>query len=279
MSTPEELRPDRLARALEDRGFDSLWYGEHSHIPVSRLTPYPRGGTMPDLYKRMMDPFISLMAAGSASTTLLVGTKICLALERDLFELAKTVSTLDLLTGGRVRFGVGVGWNREELADHSSVPFAQRYLALGERVDALRTLWTEEEPEFHGRWIDFPPAWSFPKPVQRPHPPVLAGMSGPLGMREAVAWSDGWMPIDAALGDVAGKVAIFRTILEANDRDPATFPISMVAFGDPTEATLDQYRDLGLDRVILGPGRARWDEPDQTFPFLDRYAGLLPALT
>ena len=195
MNNPADLAPDRLARELESRGFDSLWVGEHSHIPVSRHTPYPTGGEMPEQYKWMMDPFLSLLLAATASTGLLIGTGVALPLEHDLLDLAKTVATLDQLSGGRLLFGVGVGWNEEELANHRPVKWSQRYLALGEAVAALRSLWRDEESEFHGRFYDFDPVWSFPKPAQRPHPPVLCGTGGRTGTREAVAWADGWLSL------------------------------------------------------------------------------------
>jgi probable F420-dependent oxidoreductase len=278
MNTPNDLAPDVLAHELEARGYESLWMGEHSHIPVSRRTPYPAGGEMPAPYRSMMDPFLSLLLAARASDRLLVGTGVALPLEHDLFALAKTVSTLDHLTHGRLLFGVGVGWNQEELADHRPVTWAQRYRALGECVGALRALWCEDEAEFHGEFFDFGPAWSFPKPRQQPHPPVLCGTGGKVGTREAVAWADGWMPMDVSLGDVARKVARFREIAADAGRDPAALPITMVTFGDPDLATLAGYRDLGVDRVVLGSARTGWDDPATTLPCLDAYAAMMPEL-
>jgi len=278
MNTPEDLAPDVLARELEARGYDSLWIGEHSHIPASRRTPYPAGGEMPDQYRRMMDPFLSLLLAARATEHLVIGTGVALPLEHDIFALAKTVSTLDHLSGGRLAFGVGVGWNEEELADHRPVPWSQRYLALGESVAALRALWGAEESEFHGRWFDFEAVWSFPKPLQRPSPPVLCGTAGLTGTREAIAWSDGWMPMDIALGDVAKKVVKFRAMADAAGRDPAALPITLVAYGDPTLATLSAYRDLGVDRVVVGAARTGWADPATTMPCVDRYAAFVDEL-
>src|ERR1700730_16999604 len=205
MNTPGDLAPDTLARQLEGRGYDSLWVGEHSHIPVSRLTPYPTGGEMPDQYKQMMDPFLTLLLAATGSDHLLLGTGVALPLEHALLALAKTVSTLDQLSGGRLLFGVGVGWNEEELANHRPVRWAQRYRALSEWVAALRSLWCDHESECHGEFYDFDPVWSFPKPLQHPHPPVLCGTGGRVGTREAVAWADGWMTMDIALRHVGKK--------------------------------------------------------------------------
>jgi probable F420-dependent oxidoreductase len=278
MNTPDDVPPDVLARELEARGYDSLWIGEHTHIPVARTTPYPAGGELPDAYRTMMDPFLALMVAATATERLLVGTGVALPLQHDLFDLAKTVATLDRLSGGRVLFGVGVGWNEEELADHRPIRWSQRYRALAECVAALRALWCDEESEFHGEFFDFEPVWLLPKPVQQPHPPVLCGTGGRLGTREAVAWADAWMPMDAALGDVAKKLGLFRSAAERAGRDPDSIPITIVAFGDADLAKLALYRDLGVERVIVGANRTGWDDPSTTLPCLDRHAAMITAL-
>lgn len=278
MNTLEDLPPARLGRELEDRGFDSLWFGEHSHIPVSRATPYPAGGEMPDQYRRMMDPFLSLLLAATATDQLHVGTGVALPLEHDLIDLAKTVATLDQHTGGRFLFGVGVGWNQEELSNHSPVPWGARYRALRECVAALRAIWTEEEAEFHGEFFDFERLWMFPKPRQNPHPPVLCGTGGRIGTREAVAWADSWMPMDIALGDVTKKVAKFRQIASEAGRDPDTVPITIVAMGDIDLTTLARYRDIGVERTVVGAARTGWDDPATTLPCLDHYAQMIPEL-
>ena len=282
MNTPSDVRPDRLARALEDRGYDSLFVGEHSHIPTSRLTPYPAGGELPDSYLHMMDPFVSLTLAASATTTLTIGTGVALPLERDLLALAKTVATLDVLSSGRLEFGVGVGWNAEELANHRpDISWSMRYRALEECVEALRRLWIDTQSEHHGKYFDFDSSWSFPKPHQTPHPPVLLGTAGRLGSQHAARWADGWMPTDVGLGPIDGgmldkKVRLFHEAAEQANRPH--LPITMVAFGDPTAATLDHYRDLGIDRVVLGTARANWDDPSTTMTFIDHYADLIPEL-
>jgi probable F420-dependent oxidoreductase len=278
MNNAADLAPDMLARELETRGYDSLWIGEHTHIPVARTTPYPAGGEMPEQYREMMDPFLALLLAATATDQLLVGTGVALPLEHDLLDLAKTVATLDRFSGGRVLFGVGVGWNEEELANHRPIRWAQRYRALAECVGALRTLWCDDESEFHGEFFDFDPVWLLPKPLQQPHPPVLCGTGGKLGTREAVSWADGWMPMDVALGDVAKKVGRFRDAAEAVGRDPDTIPITIVTFGDPDLPTLAGYRDLGAERVIIGANREGWDDPATTFSCIDRYAAMIPEL-
>jgi probable F420-dependent oxidoreductase len=277
VNTPEELAPDVLGRALESRGFESLWIGEHPQIPVSRKTPYPAGGPMPEHYKRMMDPFLSLMLAAAATERLLLGTSVVLPLEHDLFDLAKTVATLDRLSGGRLTLGVGVGWNQEELANHRAIPWAGRYRALAECVGALRALWGDDEAEYHGSVFDFDPVWSYPKPLQQPHPPILCGTGGKLGTAHAVAWADGWAPLDVALGDVAKKIGLFRRAEASAGRTP--MPITIVAFRDPTAEALTRYREFGVDRVVVGANRANYEDPAATIEFLDRYAKDIPALS
>jgi probable F420-dependent oxidoreductase len=214
--------------------------------------------------------------AASATTSLLVGTGVALALEHDVFQLAKKVATLDRLSGGRVRLGVGSGWNEEELANHRpDIPWRQRYGALAECIAALRALWTEDEAGFHGRFFDFDPVWSYPKPAQSPHPPILCGMAGRVGTAQTLAWADEWMPMDVALGNVAKRLDSFRRALTEAGSDADAFPITMVAFGDPTPEVLARYQDLGVQRVVLGSARTGWDDPTSTLPFLDRYAPLV----
>jgi probable F420-dependent oxidoreductase len=278
MNNLTDLAPDVLGRELEARGYESLWIGEHTHIPVSRATPYPAGGDLPRQYHEMMDPFLALLLAATATEHLRIGTGVALPLQHDLFDLAKTVATLDQFSAGRFLFGVGAGWNEEELANHRPIRWAQRYRALAECIDALRTLWSDDEPEFHGEFFDFDPVWMLPKPFQQPHPPVLCGMAGRLGTREAIRWADAWMPMDVGLGNVPKKLGLFRAAAEAAGRDPATIPITFVAFGDPDLATLAGYRDLGVERVIIGANRTGWANPSTTLPCMDHYAAMIPEL-
>jgi probable F420-dependent oxidoreductase len=278
MNNVTDLAPDVLGRELEARGYESLWIGEHTHIPVSRATPYPAGGDLPAQYHEMMDPFLALLLAAAATEHLRIGTGVALPLQHDLLDLAKTVATLDQFSRGRFLFGVGAGWNEEELANHRPIRWAQRYRALAECIDALRTLWSDDEPEFHGEFFDFDPVWMLPKPFQQPHPPVLCGMAGRLGTREAIRWADAWMPMDVGLGNVPKKLGLFRAAAEEAGRDPATIPITFVAFGDPDLATLAGYRDLGVERVILGANRTGWADPSTTLPCMDHYAAMIPEL-
>lgn len=272
MNTPADIAPRILGPLLEDAGFDSIWIGEHSHIPVSRSTPYPTGGDMPWQYTTMMDPFISLTQIGEHTTNLLLGLGVALPLEHDVLALAKTASTLDVLSNGRLQFGVGVGWNQEELANHSNVKWSMRYRALAECVGALRSLWVDDESEFHGEYFNFDKVWSRPKPMQQPHPPIWFGAGGKLGSQHTIAWADGWMPLDVTLGDVTKRVNKFRQL--SADAGRQDIPISMVAFGDPSLDTLLMYRDLGIERVIVGSGRDGWENPSGVPAFIERYANM-----
>ena len=270
MNTPADIAPRVLGPMLEDAGFDSIWIGEHSHIPVSRATPYPTGGDMPWQYTAMMDPFISLTQIGEHTSNLLLGLGVALPLEHDVLVLAKTAATLDVLSNGRLQFGVGVGWNQEELANHSSVKWSMRYRALAECVGALRSLWVDDESEFHGEYFNFDKVWSRPKPMQNPHPPIWFGAGGKLGSQHTIQWADGWMPLDVTLGDVTKRMSKFRQL--STDAGRQDIPISMVAFGDPTLDTLMMYRDLGIERVIVGSGREGWEDPSGVPAFIERYA-------
>lgn len=278
MNTPFEIPPAELARALEDRGYGALFIGEHPQIPCSRETPYPAGGgEMPEPYRWMMDPFVSLMAAAAATEKLELGLAVALPLEHDIFDLAKSAATLDRLSDGRLIFGVGVGWNVEELANvRPDIPWKLRFRALRESVGALRALWTQEEAEFHGDYFDFDPVWCLPKPVQSPHPPIAAGFSGKLGTQHTVEWADIWMPMDAGLGNVPKKVGLFREAVKAAERDPV--PITMVAFGDPDYDTLASYAELGVERATVGIAREGWEDGATPIEFLDRYAEMIPKL-
>ncbi|MDZ7673769.1 MAG: LLM class F420-dependent oxidoreductase [Acidimicrobiales bacterium] len=277
MNNLHDPAPGDLARALEDRGFDSLWLGEHAHIPAVRHTPYPAGGDMPELYKHMMDPFLSLTAAATATERLVVGTGVALPLERDLLTLANTVATLDHLSAGRFVFGVGVGWNEEELADHRpDIPWSKRYAALAEMIAALRVLWTEEEASFGGEWFAFDRAWSFPKPRQRPYPPVYFGTNGPVGVRHTVAWADGWTPVGVDRAAMERTVERFRALGAEAGRDE--IPITVAVFGDPNPDTLRHYAELGIERAVIGANRTGWDDPATILPFLDRHTPLVPEL-
>lgn len=266
-----------IARALEERGFASLWVGEHSHIPVSRRTAYPAGGELPKGYWHMLDPFVSLGAAAAVTTTLRLGTGVCLVLERDLVALAKEVATLDLLSGGRFDFGVGVGWNEEELATHTAIPFRKRYRALREAVAALRVCWTQDESAFEGEFFNFEALWSYPKPVQATLP-VYFGAAGKLGMAHTAEWADGWCPIEVAFRDLSVGLGRMRAKAEEAGRDPAAIPTTLFAWGQPDADKLKRFRDLGINQVLIGTGTSAGSSVEATLPLLDELGALIPDL-
>jgi probable F420-dependent oxidoreductase len=278
------IRPDRLAAELEGRGFESMWVPEHSHIPTSRATPYPAGGPLPEGYKRMMDPLVSLAIAAGATTSLRLCTGICLVLEHDVLDLACATASLDVLSNGRLTLGVGVGWNEEELANHRpDVPFRQRYVAMRERVAALRAAWTDETPSFAGRWDRFDESWIYPKPRQESIP-VALGNAGPLGIEHAAAYADEWCPIDAGMlntdgrPDVPGAIAMFRDKAVANDRDPASIPVTIFALGRLSMKRLSSYPGLGVERVVFPPPSMEPHGSDETLRHLDELDELVAAL-
>jgi len=279
MNTPNDPHPTELAVALQERGFESLWYGEHSHIPVSRATPYPPGGDMPEPYKLMMDPYMSLMTAANATTTLKLGTGIALLMERDVFSQAKTIATLDRLSGGRVMIGTGVGWNREEFENVSPYPFNKRYAVLRETVAATRALWSDGEAAYRGDYVQFDPVWCNPKPLQQPGPPIFLGAMGPIGRKHAASWADGWYPVDVAMGDVQTAVTEFREEVKRAGRDPDAVRINIQFMDTANLDKLKQYRDMGIERATVGVAVDMWDKPDQVMPMIDRFAEIIPALS
>jgi probable F420-dependent oxidoreductase len=203
--TDYSIRPDDFARACEERGFESVWFPEHTHIPASRKTPYPAGGDLPEEYWHSHDPFVALMAAAAVTKTIRLATGICLVIERDPITTAKQVSSLDQLSGGRVLFGIGAGWNVEEMANHGTV-FRHRWRVLRERVEAMKCIWTKEAAEYHGAFVDFDPIWQYPKPLQKPHPPIILGSASRKSLERVVDYCDGWVPIGFALPDLPGAI-------------------------------------------------------------------------
>lgn len=278
MNTPNDPHPAELARALEERGFESLWYGEHSHIPCSRKTPYPPGGDMPDPYKMMMDPYLSLMTAANATTDLKLGTGIALLMERDIFSQAKTIATLDRLSNGRVIIGTGVGWNQEEYENVCSHPFKKRYSVLRETVEAMRALWTDDEAEYRGDFIEFDPVWGGPKPLRQGGPKIFLGAMGPLGRRHAAAWADGWYPVDVGMGDVADTVVAFREEVKEAGRNPEDVEINIQIMDTRNMDKLKEYRDMGIQRATIGVSMELWDKPEAVMPMIDEYAKVISEL-
>jgi probable F420-dependent oxidoreductase len=263
------IRPDELARAVEERGFESLWFPEHTHIPVSRRSPWPGGPNLPKEYWHTHDLFVSLAMAAAVTQRLKIGTGICLVVERDPITLAKEVATLDALSDGRLLFGVGGGWNAEEMENHGT-DFKQRWKLLRERVEAMKTIWREEAPEYHGDLVDFDPIWSWPKPVQKPHPPIYLGGHGRKALQRVVRYCDGWMPIPARANDLQAEIADLRNLAEEAGRDPESLTVTL--YGTPANAQmLDAYSRAGAHRVLFGVPSAT---ADVVLPLLDDYAAV-----
>jgi probable F420-dependent oxidoreductase len=264
-----------LAEALETRGIESLFVCEHTHIPVSRRSPFPGGGELPKRYKHSYDPFVALAFAAAATRTLRLGTGICLVPQRDPIVTAKSVASLDRLSGGRFLFGVGGGWNVDEMENHG-VRYDTRFRLLRERVLAMKALWTEEAASFHGEFVNFEPAWCYPKPAQRPHPPILLGGETDYTLARVVEFCDGWFPRGGPDFDPAEAVGRLRRAAAAAGRDLAGLSIT-VFFRAPAEVdTLRRYADAGIDRVLLDvPDVGR----DDALTLVDRYAELARKLT
>jgi probable F420-dependent oxidoreductase len=218
------------------------------------------------------------MAAAAVTTKLKLGTGIALLMERELISQAKTIGTLDRLSNGRVIIGTGVGWNQEEFENATSLPWQRRYLGLKETVAATRALWTMQQPEYHGELINFDPVWFDPKPAQPNGPPVTLGVMGPLGVKHAAEWADGWMPVDVAMPDMAGDIKKFRQAVSANGRDPDGVEITMVMMAPVTADALKRYRDLGVHRVNIGVGMENWDKPEIVMPMIEEFSKLIPEL-
>lgn len=274
------IRPDLLAKELEDRGFDSVWMPEHSHIPVDRRTPYPAGGELPEMYYHMMDPLISLTAAASATTTLKLYTGICLIHEHDVLDLACACATLDVLSEGRFYLGIGVGWNEEELENHRpDLPFKMRYSAMRERVAALRAAWTDEKASFDGKYDSFTESYVYPKPVNGTVP-ISLGNAGPVGIQHAAEYADEWCPIDAGMlnttgkPDVAGAIELFRRLATEAGRNPDDIPITIHSF-QINEARFESYAELGVERIVLFPSSMKLTSTDDSLKHLEELSPLV----
>jgi len=304
--TDYSMAPGELAIALEERGFDSLWSPEHSHIPLSRKSPFPSGGDLPKKYYDAMDPFVALTAAAAVTKTLKVGTGICLIAQRDTIQTSKLVSSIDQITGGRFLFGVGNGicliaqrdtiqtsklvssidqitggrflfgvgngWNSDEMENHGTV-FETRHKLARERIEAMKEIWTKSKAEYHGELVNFDPMMSWPKPVQKPHPPIIVGGAFPYGARRALRYGDGWMPhrVRKTYADVSALLPKFREMAKEAGRDLASVPVTIWGAKED-EDLLKRDRDDGVSRLVVSLDSAK---ADKILPELDRWAKLL----
>lgn len=264
--TDYAINPVELGRAVEAHGFESLFFPEHTHIPASRRSPFPGGGELPQEYSHTLDPFVALGAVASATERLMLGTGICLVIERDPITLAKEVASLDFISGGRVLFGIGAGWNREEMENHGTDP-TRRWKVLRERIEAMKEIWTKDAAEYHGEFVDFDAVWQWPKPIQKPYPPIIVGGDGPNTLQRVVRYGDGWMPIGRR-ADFKSRIAELNRLAAEAGRGP----VSVTIFGAaPKPEVIETYAEAGIERALfnLPPASA-----DEVLPMLEQHAEL-----
>ena len=268
--TDYSMSSAELAIAAEERGFESMWIPEHSHIPTSRISPFPGGGELPQPYYDVMDPFIALGAAASVTSKIRLATGICLVIQRDPIQTAKEVSTLDQISGGRTIFGVGVGWNLEEMSDHGTDPNTRGHL-MNERIEAMKVIWENDKAEYHGKFVNFDEMITRPKPVQKPHPPIVVGGGFPHGARRAIALGDEWMPVGGRDGDVVELRSRVRQMAAESGREPDSLGISV--YGSPTDlAQSKRFADNGITRSVF---RLPSKKADEILPILDEAANIM----
>lgn len=264
--TDYSISVTELARAAEDHGFESLFFPEHTHIPTSRRSPWPGGAELPREYSHTLDPFVAIGAAAAVTSTLKLGTGICLVIERDPITLAKVVASVDHVSNGRLLFGIGGGWNIEEMENHGT-DGRKRWKILRERILAMKQIWTQDEAEYHGQFVNFDKIWSWPKPVQRPHPPIIVGGDGPHTFQRIIEYGDEWMPIPGR-----GQTPLDQKMVELNRlaAEAGRGPIPVTLFGvRPDPATIDRYQQMGVNRLIFGLPSA---DADRVLPLLERCA-------
>ena len=268
--TDYSMSAAELARALEERGFESVWAPEHSHIPLSRKTPFPGGGDLPKPYYDAMDPFVVLAAAAQVTRTIKLGTGVALIQQRDAIQTAKLVASIDQVSRGRFLFGVGGGWNQDEMEDHGTV-YATRFKRVRESIEAMKEIWTKEKAEYHGEFVNFDPMIARPKPVQKPHPPIHVGGAFPHGARRAIRYGDGWIPG----GDVREVLPKFRDMAREAGRDPASIEITLFALGEDLDR-VKRLNEMGVARVvpILPPEKA-----DKVLPIVDRWTKIMQQIS
>lgn len=271
-NTEYTMAADELALACEERGYESLWLPEHTHIPASRESPFPGGGELPKEYVHMSDPFIGLAAAAAVTQTLKLGTGISLVTEHDPIVQAKQIASLDRLSQGRFLFGIGAGWNKEEMRNHGTPP-NRRWTVLTERIEAMKALWTQDEASYHGEFVHFDRVWSYPKPLTFPHPPILLGsLSSKIALKRVVDLCDGWIPVAAAVEDLPGSIAKMYEHAEAIGRDPQSIPITCFCTNAPKAHILERFQRYGAVRTVV---RIPTEDRERVRAFLDEYAPML----
>ncbi|GAA3737979.1 LLM class F420-dependent oxidoreductase [Salinactinospora qingdaonensis] len=271
--TDEGISPAELGRALEERGLESLFVAEHTHIPANRETPYPGGGELPRRYYRTLDPFVLLASAATATEQLVVGTGIALLVERDPIVVAKEAASIDLISGGRFELGVGAGWNREEMRNHGTDP-AGRVALMGERVKAIKRIWTQEKAEYHGDFVDFDPIYCWPKPVREPHPPVLVGGEAPTVIDRVLDYGDGWLPRwRGEVEPLRERIAELRRRCAAEEHP--RLPVTVFGMSAKPETLATAIAELDADRLLVTlPTMPR----DETLRYLDDLAATIDGL-
>jgi probable F420-dependent oxidoreductase len=264
--TDYSIQPHELAMEAEARGFESVWFPEHSHIPTSRKSPWPGGPELPKWYYDTYDPFVAMGAAAVVTKTIKLGTGVCLVVQRDPIHTAKEVATVDRLSNGRFLFGIGGGWNAEEMADHGTTDFGTRFKLVRERIEAMKEIWTKSKPKYAGDMVKFDEMMQWPKPVQKPHPPIIVGGGFPHGARRAINYGTGWMPIGGRGGDTLGMIPPFLEMLKEKGRTLADVPITLFGVGMDVEA-IKKARDAGVSRIVFGvPPEAK----EKVLPILDK---------
>ncbi|SEO80297.1 probable F420-dependent oxidoreductase, Rv2161c family [Rhodospirillales bacterium URHD0017] len=273
--TDYSMGPAELAVALEERGFDIVWAPEHSHIPTSRKSSFILGSELPKRYYDVMDPFVTLTAAAMATRTLKVGTGVCLVAQRDPIQTAKLVASIDQLSGGRFVFGVGNGWNEDEMANHGTA-FATRHKRARENIEAMKEIWTRSEAEYHGEFVNFEPMMAWPKPVQKPYPPILVGGAFPYSARRALRYGDGWMPqvTERSPTPLIELIPKFRQMCAEADRDPDKMDIS-IGGQSPGVDLAKRYRDAGVNRVSTSLPS---EKAGTILPILDEWVAVMRAV-
>jgi probable F420-dependent oxidoreductase len=272
--TDYAIPPQELALEAEKRGFESVWFPEHSHIPTSRKSPWPGGPDLPKWYYDTYDQFLALTAAAAVTKTIKLGTGVCLVVQRDPIYTAKEVATLDRISNGRFLFGIGGGWNAEEMADHGTADFKGRFKLMRERIEAMKEIWGKSKPKYSGDLVKFDEMMQWPKPVQKPHPPIIVGGGFPHGARRAVNYGNGWMPIGGRGGDTLSMIPPFLELLKEKGRKKEDVPITVFGVAMDVDA-IKKARDAGVDRVVFGvPAEAK----EKVLPLLDKGATVMRSL-